>query len=234
MTHNQRVSIHARPRGTGDQVPERPSVNHVWVSIHARPRGTGDLFTPDAGGGVLAVSIHARPRGTGDQPGRLCRCGPGRCFNPRPPTRDGRSRAADVAREYGMFQSTPAHEGRAIRISTNACRWAKRFQSTPAHEGRAIALATSMESILQGVSIHARPRGTGDRLVSPLRPITKEFQSTPAHEGRAISCISGLSIRPKCFNPRPPTRDGRSTDSAVKSNTPFVSIHARPRGTGDR
>ena len=204
------VSIHARPRGTGDRRLHRWRVRRVVFQSTPAHEGRAIKTTAWECCIGIGVSIHARPRGTGDRPG--CRRQPHfhRCFNPRPPTRDGRLMTSCKTSKPPLFQSTPAHEGRAI-----ADHW------------------IAVEGCLQ-VSIHARPRGTGDpyqgwgvviqgRCFNP-RP--------PTRDGRSIN-TGWIQQQEQCFNPRPPTRDGRSMPILTIADCWRVSIHARPRGTGD-
>ena len=155
-----------------------------------------------------------------------------------------------------MFQSSPAHVGRALTITNSYLPVsANSFNPRPPTWGGRSRLSefltdTPEVSILARprgagarkrrenkeyepfVSILARPRGAGALMTFPSSDHLDLFQSSPAHVGRALDIAQTVSRLIESFNPRPPTWGGRSQARTLGDQAGYVSILARPRGAG--
>ena len=228
------ISIHAPPRGAtpcgcsfqrATHFNSRPSARGDWldvgfnvsrpnISIHAPPRGA----TSRHAGRVHTRQFQFTPLREGrlrllDQPVQ------GADFNSRPSAR-GDCRRAPPTRRSPLFQFTPLREGRphgdAVIMPIAP------FQFTPLREGRPTCPAAEM---MQGISIHAPPRG------ATIRPHQCcqicQFQFTPLREGRLRCCFQLLLIVLFQFTP---LREGRRTHRDIITAGRDISIHAPPRG----
>ena len=166
----------------------------------------------------LAKYFNSRPSARGD-PFALASAAICSYFNSRPSAR-GDCRRAPPTRRSPLFQFTPLREGRphgdAVIMPIAP------FQFTPLREGRPTCPAAEM---MQGISIHAPPRG------ATIRPHQCcqicQFQFTPLREGRLRCCFQLLLIVLFQFTP---LREGRRTHRDIITAGRDISIHAPPRG----
>ena len=228
------ISIHAPPRGAtphGHVVPpgtkfqftplregrrRRRRAGRPDRHFNSRPSARGDLRRTRFW--RLAKYFNSRPSARGD-PFALASAAICSYFNSRPSAR-GDCRRAPPTRRSPLFQFTPLREGRphgdAVIMPIAP------FQFTPLREGRPTCPAAEM---MQGISIHAPPRG------ATIRPHQCcqicQFQFTPLREGRLRCCFQLLLIVLFQFTP---LREGRRTHRDIITAGRDISIHAPPRG----
>ena len=149
---------------------------------------------------------------------------------------------------FGLFQSTPLHEGR--HVSIGSIQGARVFQSTPLHEGRPRSpehhitfFTVSIHAPARGatwafhpcstpgISFNPRPCTRGDSLCSECGLLTKVSIHAPAR-GATVSIHAparGATTEGMphcallCFNPRPCTR------GELHGGTVAVELRFNPR-----
>ncbi len=177
------LSFNPRPLAMERATPTAPTKSCLNCKFQSTPArdGAGDwpewrvprgwpCFNP------RPLAMERATNGGGAQPASAS------SFNPRPLAMERATRPTCPARPSKAFQSTPARDGAGDHTPPRRPRPLTKFQSTPARDG-AGDLGQHGWVALDDVSIHARSRWSGRRVMLAVLPGTREFQSTPARDG---------------------------------------------------
>ena len=212
------VSIHARTRRATRSLPTNSSDDTSFQSTPAHDGRPGKVWRYRR---LRNVSIHARTR-RATSTRRPTRQRTYR-FNPRPHTTGDAIMAGDASNN-GLFQSTPAHDGRRPEPRGES---SQRDVSIHARTRRATRCQACRGPLRSG--FNPRPHTTGDRKRAFPVPATARFQSTPAHDGRR-HVAAAVRRRHDCFNPRPHT----AGDAMPQGNhDDGEGFNPRPHTAGD-